>query len=364
MADIETTSWSETAASNNSATPDGWPEGQLPSSVNNCAREGMGAVKREWNRSHPTVTSGGAANVQTLTYTTAPAAYVQGQTYTFIAGFTNTGSVTLNVNGLGAKAVTKNGTTALSGGEIKSGAVVTVFYDGTRFQLTDGGIGILSVVEQSFVATGTYTPTVGMIFCLVRAVGGGGAGGGTAAVNNAAQAAVGVSGQAGAYSEGLFTAATVGASQAVTIGAGGTAGTAGANPGNAGGTTSLGALLTAVGGAGGSAGTATAATLAANGNGNTTTGTGGFLNVAGAPSAQSFVGGPVACAASANGACSMFGQGGLGIFVLGNTATAGTAATGNGSAGSGAAAGGTSNAARAGGAGTLGRIEILEFCAQ
>lgn len=37
--------WSSLAASNNSTPPDGWPEGQLPSTVNDCAREMMAAVK-------------------------------------------------------------------------------------------------------------------------------------------------------------------------------------------------------------------------------------------------------------------------------------------------------------------------------
>lgn len=37
--------WSTTAGSNNSATPDGWPEGQAPSTLNDCAREMMAAIK-------------------------------------------------------------------------------------------------------------------------------------------------------------------------------------------------------------------------------------------------------------------------------------------------------------------------------
>lgn len=42
-------SWSTTANSNNFATPDGWPEGQLPSTVNNCAREMMAQIKTVTN---------------------------------------------------------------------------------------------------------------------------------------------------------------------------------------------------------------------------------------------------------------------------------------------------------------------------
>ena len=65
------------------------------------------------------------------------AAYAAGQAFRFVAAGANTGAVTLNVDGLGAKAVTKNGTTALAAGDIPSGAAVEVIYDGTRFQLVN-----------------------------------------------------------------------------------------------------------------------------------------------------------------------------------------------------------------------------------
>ena len=45
MAAIST--WSTTAGSNNSASPDGWPEGMAPSGVNDSARENMSAL-RTW----------------------------------------------------------------------------------------------------------------------------------------------------------------------------------------------------------------------------------------------------------------------------------------------------------------------------
>lgn len=38
-------SWSTTPGSNNSTPPDGWPEGQAPSTVNDCAREMMAQIK-------------------------------------------------------------------------------------------------------------------------------------------------------------------------------------------------------------------------------------------------------------------------------------------------------------------------------
>lgn len=42
MSDVST--WSTTAASNNSASPDGWPESMAPSGVNNSARENMAQI--------------------------------------------------------------------------------------------------------------------------------------------------------------------------------------------------------------------------------------------------------------------------------------------------------------------------------
>lgn len=150
--DISSTNWSEIAASNSAAPPNGWPPNMAPSQVEPTAREGMSAVKRWYNHINATKTSGGSANVHTLTYTVAPAAYVSGDCYTFIAGFTNSGATTLNVNGLGAKAV-KVGSAALTGNEIKAGQVVIACYDGTNFQLTTGNflVGLIAPVTTGAI---------------------------------------------------------------------------------------------------------------------------------------------------------------------------------------------------------------------
>lgn len=149
MAEIQTSTWSETAASNTSSPPDGCPEGWAPSTVNNWARETMAVIKREWDRTHPTITSAGT-NTVTLTYTTAPTAYVRGLAFTFVVGVTNTGAATLNVNSLGATAIKKNGTTALVAGDLTAGAVVTVYYDAnSNFQLTASSSIIAPPVSTS-----------------------------------------------------------------------------------------------------------------------------------------------------------------------------------------------------------------------
>lgn len=79
----------------------------------------------------PTV--GGTVDVITLTPTLAITSYTVGQTFRFLSSGANTGAVTVNASGLGAKAVTKNGTTALAANDIPSGSMVQISYDGTRF---------------------------------------------------------------------------------------------------------------------------------------------------------------------------------------------------------------------------------------
>lgn len=77
------------------------------------------------------------AGADTITAVAAPnlTAYAAGQMFYFVAAGTNTGAVTLNIDSLGAKSVTRDGTTALAAGDITSGEVVVVVYDGTRFQM-------------------------------------------------------------------------------------------------------------------------------------------------------------------------------------------------------------------------------------
>ena len=83
-------------------------------------------------------TVGGTVDVITLTPSPAITAYVAGQSFKFIAAGANTTNVTVNISGLGAKAVTKTGSTPLVGGDLPSGAIVHATYDGTRFQVQVG----------------------------------------------------------------------------------------------------------------------------------------------------------------------------------------------------------------------------------
>lgn len=80
-------------------------------------------------------TVGGTADAITLTPSPPITAYVAGMVLRWIASGANTTSATVAVSGLAAKALTRNGTTALRAGDIASGSMVTATYDGTRFIL-------------------------------------------------------------------------------------------------------------------------------------------------------------------------------------------------------------------------------------
>ena len=73
----------------------------------------------------------------TITGTMSPAltAYAAGQLFYFIANAANTGAMTINIDGLGAKAITRDGSTALIAGDVNTGEIVVICYDGTRFQM-------------------------------------------------------------------------------------------------------------------------------------------------------------------------------------------------------------------------------------
>jgi hypothetical protein len=84
------------------------------------------------------ITIAGTADAITGTTTPSLASYTAGSMFSFVVGTTNTTAVTLNIDGLGVKSVTRTGSVALVAGDMVTGQVVIVEYDGTRFQLLNG----------------------------------------------------------------------------------------------------------------------------------------------------------------------------------------------------------------------------------
>ena len=71
------------------------------------------------------------SGTDTLTGSLTPAitAYATGNLFSFVAANTNTGAATINLNSLGAKSITKSGTTALVAGDLVSGQVYLIEYN-------------------------------------------------------------------------------------------------------------------------------------------------------------------------------------------------------------------------------------------
>jgi len=109
------------------------------------------------------------SGADTITGTMSPTltAYAAGQLFYFVAAGANTGAVTLNVDGLGSRAVTRDGSSALAAGDINSGEMVVVIYDGTRFQMINAANsfgnttinGTLTVTGKSNLAE-VSTPSI------------------------------------------------------------------------------------------------------------------------------------------------------------------------------------------------------------
>jgi len=312
------------------------------------------------------------SGTDTITATVSPAltAYASGQMFAFVAANTNTGAVTINISSLGAKAITKNGNTALSAGDLTANYLFVVVYDGTQFQvvgvsattftnLTISGVLTLTGagVQMTSSGTGAWKMPVGTT--AQRPTGASGlirqnsttgfpewydsASAAWVQFNQAPNYSVSylvVAGGAGggyAYAGGggagglLSSTATLtsGLGYTITVGAGGAGGTSGSTTGASGSNSAIVTVATATGGGGGAPGfTTTAGNAGGSGGGgggnNGTPGAGGA-----GTSGQGNAGG-----SGQNNSLSAPGGGGGGASAVGATAVTNGGAGGAGSSNS------------------------------
>jgi hypothetical protein len=109
--------------------------------------------------------------------------YAAGMTLSFVIANTNTGAVTIDVDGLGAKEITV-GTTTLIAGQLNAGGIAAIEYDGTRFQLMNasGAAAFTNLTATSITATNittTNTTTTNLRVSTITDL----AGGNTATIN-------------------------------------------------------------------------------------------------------------------------------------------------------------------------------------
>lgn len=226
---------------------------------------------------------------------------------------------------------------------------------GTQLNLLNGltVVPINKVSKQIFTSSGTYTVTPGMVYCIIEVLGGGGGGGGSAGA--AGQGGGGGGGSAGAYARSVVTAATIGASQTVTIGAQAAGGTAGTNNGSNGNTCSLGSIVSAGGGTGGTGAASVAAAQSTSSSDGSSTATGDFTSQGQAGFAGITLSGVGGTIVGGQGGSTLYGAGGRGRVAVG------TGITGSGYGAGGGGGVGFNGTAAAGGTGALGVVIITEF---
>jgi hypothetical protein len=343
------------------------------------------------------------SGTDTITATVSPSltAYAAGQMFAFVAANTNTGAVTINISSLGAKSITKNGTTALVASDLTANYLFVIVYDGTQFQL----VGVSSTTFANLTVTGVLTLSGAGVQLTSSGTGAwkmpvgttaqrptGAAGlirlntstqmpewydsvsaawyafnsGPTYSVNYlvvAGGGGGGYNGAGGGGAGGLLASSTTlssGTSYTITVGAGGAGATTAANGVN-GSSSSLGGSVTATGGGGGGSnnvGTASNGSSGGSGGGGAGNSGGGSTGGAGT-SGQGNTGGNNATASpypagggggssavGANGASSQSGVGGAGT----SSSISGSAVTYAGGGGGGARSD-LSGLAGAGGAG-------------
>lgn len=220
-----------------------------------------------------------------------------GMKFTFTAGTTNTGGVTLAINGGSAVPVLDASGAALTAGDLTAGMRVLIEYVSGNYRILSGagssGSSGTTFYYQVFTASGTWTKPADIDpnrLIWVEMWGGGGSG-------RRDGGASGGGGSGGSYIRAAFRAGDLPASVAVTVGSGGAAQTSNGN-GAAGGASSFGALLSAPGGPGG---TGIAGTPAAIGTVGTTPAHFGFTEQGAPGGAPGAVGGSVTYAGAGGG---------------------------------------------------------------
>lgn len=150
-----------------------FPENMAPSAVNNGARALEGIVAR-WHRDiNGSKATTGSSNAYVFAANQTLSSYFDGLMITFDANHTNSGAATLNVDSVSADAIVWPDGTALSAGDIQSGAKCTVIHDGTNWQLltvtqkpgtaayvnTGAGATAVEVGAQDWTAVASATTT-------------------------------------------------------------------------------------------------------------------------------------------------------------------------------------------------------------
>lgn len=105
-----------------------WPENMQFSAVNDAGRADEGIIARWWRDNNGSLAASGSSNAFTVTSNRTIAQLYDDLTLCFTANHTITGACTLNLNGIGAKAIKSPNGANLGSGAIVEGQPVHVVY--------------------------------------------------------------------------------------------------------------------------------------------------------------------------------------------------------------------------------------------
>jgi hypothetical protein len=149
------TSFSTVAANNNSAAPNGWPEGMSPSSVNDTGRQLMADIARE-AQINAVKKLNSVAGTNTITADMDPelASYAAGMFVVLTPANNNTGATTLAIDGLTALDILKEDGDSLVSGDLVAGVPALLMLD-------SGADDFYLLNPQTvFTVSGTFTGTL------------------------------------------------------------------------------------------------------------------------------------------------------------------------------------------------------------
>lgn len=310
----------------------------------------------------------------TYVATSSPAAtgLVDGMFVRIEANHTSTGSMTFNLDGLGAKSILDGNGQTLPNGGIQSGGIYGLSYDATLDAWFLMGhskpyVSKLTAVRV-YTSSTVWTKPSDIDYVEVEVVGGGGGSGGTGETGTREAAASG-GGGGGEYGFARIDGGSLSATETVTVGSGGAAGAADA-AGGAGTASAFGSLVTAAAGAGGAVGDdvgngAVRTDVSAGGAGGTG-GTGGDFHVPGEAGQAGVIVTDESSGSNHTAVVTQFGRGGrAGGAIGGPGGAAGNQAVGSQPAGYGGGGGGStataSESARTGAAGAKGAVIVREY---
>lgn len=159
--------WNTTAASNNTASPDGWPEGMSPSGVNDSARENMAALAKVYQDQDGSLVTAGTGTAYTLSTNNSHAALADIGLTVFRIHTANTGSATLAVDSLTAKTMKIAGANLVSG-DLPQDSLVVAAYNATGdvfdvFAFPAGGVtktGTQTLTNKTLTSPDINTPDI------------------------------------------------------------------------------------------------------------------------------------------------------------------------------------------------------------